>query len=91
MSEVASRELRNCTRDLIRRAEAGEEIVITVNGRAAAMLVPVPSRPRWMSREEFIRRVVPFQADAELAVALREAFPETTDDLPDPYGDRRDS
>lgn len=32
MTEVASRELRNDTRGLLRRVEAGEDIVITVDG-----------------------------------------------------------
>jgi antitoxin (DNA-binding transcriptional repressor) of toxin-antitoxin stability system len=36
MTEVASRELRNDTAGLIKRAAAGEDIVITVNGKPTA-------------------------------------------------------
>jgi prevent-host-death family protein len=48
MTEVASRELRNNTRGLLGRVEAGEEVVITVDGRRVATLQPVGSRPQWM-------------------------------------------
>ena len=53
MTEVASRELRNDTAGLIRRAAAGEDIVITVNGKPAARLtaLPAPVRRRWIPRE----------------------------------------
>ena len=57
MTEVASRELRNNTRSVLARVEAGEEITITVDGRPVADLVPVGRRRRWISREEFIRHL----------------------------------
>jgi len=44
MSEFPLRELRNNTASLIRRVQAGEDVVITVSGRAAARLVPVGPR-----------------------------------------------
>lgn len=49
MTDVGLRELRQDASDLVRRVEAGEEIVITVSGRPSARLVPVgPSRwRRW--------------------------------------------
>jgi prevent-host-death family protein len=53
---VASRELRNATRELLARVEAGEEITITVRGRPAALLVPVREAPRWLARDEFVAR-----------------------------------
>ncbi|HUY57546.1 MAG TPA: type II toxin-antitoxin system prevent-host-death family antitoxin [Candidatus Micrarchaeaceae archaeon] len=40
---IASRELRNDTAGLLRRVEAGEELVITVRGRAVAELVQLRS------------------------------------------------
>ena len=79
---VASRELRNNTRELLNRVEAGESITITVDGRPVARLEPVRGRPRWMPRQEFIRRVLPAQADPGLDSELRELIPDTTDDLP---------
>ncbi|MGH8993006.1 MAG: type II toxin-antitoxin system Phd/YefM family antitoxin [Acidimicrobiia bacterium] len=84
MGEVASRELRNDTRGLLRRVEAGEDVVITVDGRPVAVLRPVGSRPRWMSRDEFTRRLQAHQADSDLGGELRALVPETTDDLPLP-------
>jgi prevent-host-death family protein len=81
MAQVASRELRNQTRALLDRVAAGETIHITVDGRPVAALEPLPGRPRWMSRDEFVRRVVVHQADAGLAVDLRDLAPDTTDDL----------
>lgn len=38
MSVAASRELRNDTAGLLRRVQAGEEITVTVNGKAVALL-----------------------------------------------------
>jgi prevent-host-death family protein len=40
MASVGLRELRQDASELVRRAEAGEEVVITVSGRAAAVLGP---------------------------------------------------
>ena len=81
VGEVASRELRNDTRGLLRRVEAGEHVVITVDGRPVAVLVPVSGRQRWMSRDEFVRRFANRQADASLASELRKLAPDVTDDL----------
>jgi prevent-host-death family protein len=81
MTEVATRQLRNETRALLERVEAGEPVTITVDGRPVAELVPV-SRDRWMRREEFVRRLRGAQADPALAVDLAELAGESTDDLP---------
>ena len=81
MSSVASRELRNNTRALLDRVDAGEEITITVDGRPVALLAPISRRPAWLTRAEFARRIVGRQADAALRDELRELAPDTTDDL----------
>lgn len=45
---VGVREIRQRASELIRRAEAGEEIVVAVSGRPAARLVPLEaSRKTW--------------------------------------------
>lgn len=44
MASVGLRELRQNASELVRRAERGEEIVITVAGRAGARLVPAAPR-----------------------------------------------
>jgi prevent-host-death family protein len=74
MSEASSRDLRNHTADLLRRAEAGERIRINVNRRPVAELVPL-GRPHWASGAAFERILREVPADAGLLedlAALRE-------------------
>ncbi len=54
MTTVGLRELRQQASDLVRRVEAGEEVTITVAGRASARLVPVNTRSwrSWSDVEE---------------------------------------
>jgi prevent-host-death family protein len=49
MNEVGLREMRQHASDLVRRAQAGEQLTITVSGRPAAVLGPVNPRAwrRW--------------------------------------------
>ncbi len=51
MGSVGLRQLRQHASELVRRAEAGEEIDITVSGRLAARLVPA-TRKRWQRWED---------------------------------------
>lgn len=81
MADVASRELRNRTRALLGRVEAGERITITVDGRPVAVLGPVMKRSPWMARNEFCERILARQADASLTAELAAITDETTDDL----------
>jgi prevent-host-death family protein len=83
MTDVAARELRNDTSGVIRRAQAGEHIVITVNGRPAAQLLPLQERSprRWLPREELVRRLSTVQADPGLRRDLADLAGDTTDDL----------
>ena len=48
IAEIATRELRNDTRAVLARVEAGEPVTITVNGRAVAVLEPLRTRRRWV-------------------------------------------
>lgn len=82
MNSIASRELRNSTRALLERVEAGEDIAITVDGRPAAMLTQIPSKVRWLSRARFLQMISDHQADAGLRSVLDELAPDSTDDLP---------
>ncbi len=82
MSDVASRELRNSTRSLLDRVEAGETLTITVDGRPTAVLAPIGRRPRWVTRDEFVSNVLTFQADPALTADLDELAGEMTDELP---------
>ena len=82
MSTVASRELRNDTAGVLRRVQAGEEVTITVNGRAVAVIAAVqPMRRRWMSKTELATRLETSQADPGLRDDLAELAGETTDEL----------
>lgn len=80
--EVASRELRNNTAELLRRIEDGDEVVITTRGKPVAALVPLAEeRRRWVSRAELAGRLAIAQADAGLRADLARLAGETTDDL----------
>lgn len=82
MPEVASRELRNDTAGVLRRVQAGEEVVVTVNGRPVAQLVPLQrARRQWLPRTELIRRLRVAQADPGLRDDLARLAGETTDEL----------
>jgi prevent-host-death family protein len=48
MATIPQKELRNNVGEVLRRAEAGEEITITVAGRPVAQLGPT-GRRRWVS------------------------------------------
>jgi len=79
---VAARELRNNTADLLRRVEAGDEVVVTTRGRPVAALTPLADeRRRWLPRTELARRLVTAQADPGLRADLARLAGETTDDL----------
>jgi antitoxin (DNA-binding transcriptional repressor) of toxin-antitoxin stability system len=82
MADVASRELRNHTRAVLARVEGGESITITVDGRPVATREPITSRRTFMTRDEFVSKILMHQADPALAVELREMNPDTTDDIP---------
>ena len=83
MATVATRDLRNHTAAVLRRVEAGEEIIITVNGKPVAQLVPLPSSGRrWVRRADLARRLRSAQADPGLRRDLARLAGETTDDLP---------
>lgn len=80
--EVASRELRNNTADLLRKVEAGDEVVITMRGKPVAAPIPIPDRRRrWIAHEELVRRLADAQADPGLRGDLARLAGETTDDL----------
>jgi prevent-host-death family protein len=51
VATIPQKELRNNVAEVLRRAEAGEELTITVSGRPVARLGPVGKR-RWVSGRE---------------------------------------
>ncbi len=50
MATIPQKELRNNVGEVLRRAEAGEELTVTVAGRAVAQLGPV-ARNTWVPAE----------------------------------------
>jgi prevent-host-death family protein len=82
MNEVPSRELRNDMAGVLRRAQAGEDITITVKGRPVAILTAVlPKRRRWLTGTEFMARLRRAQADPGLRDDLDALAGDTSDDL----------
>ena len=81
---VGLRELRQQASELIRRAEAGEEIVVTVAGRTAAVIVP-GRRERWRSGHDVSFLGEPTDPHW---VAERDRRSSEIDDVPqDPWAD----
>jgi prevent-host-death family protein len=70
MGEVGLREMRQNASDLVRRAQEGEHVLITVAGRPAAILGPVSSRTwrRWDELADIFSQPSDdtFDADREL-------------------------
>jgi prevent-host-death family protein len=78
---VASRELRNDTAGVLRRAAAGESVQITVNGVPVAELGPLRTRrSHWTSSSLLVERLASTQADPALGDELR-ALSGGTDEL----------
>lgn len=82
MMTVATRELRNNTKALLERVEAGEDIVVTVAGRPVALLTRLASRPTWTPGASFLDRLHGRQADPALRHDLEELAGQSTDDIP---------
>jgi prevent-host-death family protein len=71
MEEIGLRDLRQNASDLVRRAENGEQVTVTVAGRPAAVLGPLSGSKSWVSWDQvadvFHRPVDPdWPADREL-------------------------
>ena len=52
MPDVPQKELRNNVGEVLRRAESGEELTITVSGRPVALLGPLRQDARWIDSSE---------------------------------------
>ncbi|GMR02369.1 MAG: hypothetical protein BMS9Abin20_0703 [Acidimicrobiia bacterium] len=81
MATISVRQLRNDVSDVLRRAEAGEELTVTVNGRPTARVVPLSARPSSIPWELLARALERGAADSALAEHLEEMLPDTTDDI----------
>jgi prevent-host-death family protein len=82
MTEIAARELRNRTADVLRRVQGGERVIITSRGRPVAELTPLRAVRRGpIARTELARRLARTQADPGLRRDLAVLAGDTTDDL----------
>lgn len=81
MTTIPSRELRNDVAGILRRVEAGESMTVTVSGRPVARVVPIDRRPTTMPWSIMASALDRIAADRDLVDDLREALPDTTDDL----------
>jgi prevent-host-death family protein len=70
-SEVSARDLRNHTRDVLRRAERGEPVRITVNRKPVAELRPIDDRPVWVAGAAMEKAIASAPADPGLLEDLR--------------------
>lgn len=82
-TDVPQRELRNNTAKLLRRAESGERLRVTVHGHPVAALVPLEDETIFVPRNQLIGDFSGLLSkDDRLDVELREL-----DDEPlDPFG-----
>ncbi len=62
MKTIAQRDLRNRSGQILREAESGEQILITVEGRPVALLGPY-ARRQWAPRAEVVRLISSIPAD----------------------------
>lgn len=51
MATIPQKELRNASGEILRRAEAGERITVTVSGRPVAEIGPI-AREMWVPSEQ---------------------------------------
>ncbi len=78
MTTVGLRELRQNASELVRQAQAGETVTVTVAGRPAAQLSPVATPRRWRLLSD-VRHQLRGTPDAEWQ-ADRNLVDQTVDD-----------
>jgi prevent-host-death family protein len=83
-TEIGVRDLRNDVSEVLRRAESGEEFVVTIRGRQVARLAAIEDRPRTMPGEVFIAAMAKVGTDPELLDDLRELVVGSIDEI-DPW------
>lgn len=71
MATIPQKELRNHVGEVLRRAEAGEEITVTVSGRPVAQLGPIRTR-QWV-KDSVLAELAKLPPDPSLMKDL-EAF-----------------
>lgn len=80
-TDVSVRELRNHTSKVLRTVEGGVRLRVTVDRRPVAELVPLDSRPTWVSGESIRTALSEVRADPGLRADLDALLTQTTDEL----------
>ncbi len=83
MDIIGLRELRQRASDVVRRVEGGESVVVTVSGRPAARLSPLPNR-RWRTWQQ-IDAIFDGPAPGGLADEVRSWRRDGEAELVDPF------
>jgi prevent-host-death family protein len=83
MKTIAQRELRNQSGEILRKAEAGEQFTITVDGRPVAVLGPCEKR-QWVPTKVLLEALRGLPPDPTLMDDIRE-LGGTLEDLGDPW------
>ena len=78
MKTIPQRVLRNQSGDILRRAEAGERFVVTVQGRPVAVVGPYERR-QWVGIES-VRELIATPTDEGLLDDLRRVEPKAPGD-----------
>jgi len=81
VTQIPLRELRATTSAILRRVEAGESIVVTVDRRPVAALVPLERRLAWVPAQQVWARIQATAADVGLAAELDRLIPDRVADL----------
>lgn len=87
MATIPQRELRNNVSEVLRRAEAGERLTVTVDGRPVAELGPVSEGRRLATPSDFARVLSESPVDTPWAGDLRQMREEETAAAAEPWPD----
>ena len=85
MATIPQRELRNNISEVLRRAERGERLVVTVGGRPVAELGPVSGKAVFAGPEHLDAVLAAAPVDAEWGAALAAERAAEPEEHPDPW------
>jgi prevent-host-death family protein len=85
MATIPQRELRNNISEVLRRAERGERLVVTVGGRPVAELGPVSMETTFASPEQLNALLAATPVDTEWGATLAAERAAERNDHPDPW------
>jgi prevent-host-death family protein len=85
MTTIPQRELRNNSGEVLRRAERGERLTITIRGQPVAELGPVQGGRALAAPERLAAIVLNTPADPEFAADLRRMRQEDQETARDPW------